>query len=125
LLILWRKIAKTLFVLERVLLLLQGEIAVTIHPLGQMLLFLGRGALIRTRLRHLAGWCCMDGVGRSLHPDVTEVLDSPWKLSEARRRRDGVENERHERGENDAPEWSGWLHGMKIFVDGSNLNGFI
>ena len=67
----------------------------------------------------------MGGVGRTLHPDVTEVLDSPWKLSQAQRRRDGGENKRRERGENDAPEWSGWLHDMKIFVDGSNVNGLV
>lgn len=78
-----------------------------------MLLFRGRGALlIRMRWRGLVGWCCMDGV-RGLHPNATEILDSPRKLSEARLRRDGRDKERRERGENNAPEWSGWLHGME------------
>jgi hypothetical protein len=62
----------------------------------------------------------MGRVGRTLHPNVTDELDSPRKLSEAQWRRDGGEKKRRERGENDAPEWSGGLHGMKIFVDGSN-----
>ena len=52
-----------------------------------------------------------------LHLDLTEILDSPRKLGETTRHRDDGEKKRRERGKKDAPEWSGWLHGMETYAD--------
>jgi hypothetical protein len=93
-----------------------------------MILLLGLWTLIRTRRlligmrrRRLSG-CSMSS---RLHPSSMKVLDSPRKLGEATRRRDGGEKDGRERGENDAPEWSEWLHGMGTCADGSNPSELI
>ena len=96
-----------------------------VHPLGEMRLLLvewtlvrTRRGLIRMRLRRrrlmrclrLARWCCVGSV--RLHPNLTKEHSSR-RLGETQRRRGDGEEKRRERRENDAPEWSGWLHGIE------------